>query len=48
MTFDKLRTALQQGIYLIINPFVRLLIKLGFTPNAVTLTGLLLNMGVAG
>ena len=47
MTFDKLRSALQQGIYLIINPFVRLLIKLGFTPNAVTLTGLLLNMGVA-
>lgn len=47
MTFDKLRSALQQGIYLVINPFVRLLIKLGFTPNAVTLTGLLLNMGVA-
>jgi phosphatidylglycerophosphate synthase len=48
MTFDKLRDALQQGIYLIINPFVRLLIKIGFTPNAVTLTGLLLNVGVAG
>ncbi len=48
MTFDKLRDALQQGIYLIINPFVRLLIKIGFTPNAVTLTGLLLNIGVAG
>ena len=47
MTFDKLRDALQQGIYLIINPFVRLLIRIGFTPNAVTLTGLLLNMGVA-
>ncbi|MGI4867338.1 MAG: DUF4833 domain-containing protein [Janthinobacterium lividum] len=47
MTFDKLRNALQQGIYLVINPFVRLLIWLGFTPNAVTLTGLLLNMGVA-
>jgi phosphatidylglycerophosphate synthase len=47
MTFDQLRDALQQGIYLIINPFVRLLIKIGFTPNAVTLTGLLLNMGVA-
>jgi phosphatidylglycerophosphate synthase len=47
MTFDQLRNASQQGIYLIINPFVRLLIKLGFTPNAVTLTGLVLNMGVA-
>ncbi len=47
MTFDQLRDSLQQGIYLIINPFVRLLIKLGFTPNAVTLTGLLLNIGVA-
>ena len=47
MTFDKLRDSLQQGIYLVINPFVRLLIKVGFTPNAVTLTGLLLNMGVA-
>jgi phosphatidylglycerophosphate synthase len=47
MTFDQLRNALQQGIYLIINPFVRLLVRLGFTPNAVTLTGLVLNMGVA-
>ncbi|RZK15338.1 MAG: DUF4833 domain-containing protein [Hymenobacter sp.] len=47
MTFDQLRNALQQGIYLVINPFVRLLIQVGFTPNAVTLTGLLLNMGVA-
>jgi phosphatidylglycerophosphate synthase len=47
MTFDKLRDTLQQGIYLVINPFVRLLIKVGFTPNSVTLTGLLLNMGVA-
>lgn len=47
MTFDTLRNALQLGIYKIINPFVRLLIKVGFTPNAVTLTGLVLNMGVA-
>ncbi|MVN75304.1 DUF4833 domain-containing protein [Hymenobacter sp. HMF4947] len=47
MEFSSIRTALQLGIYKIINPFVRLLIKVGFTPNAVTLTGLLLNIGVA-
>jgi len=41
------RDILQQGIYKIINPFVRLLIKAGLTPNAVTLIGLVLNMGVA-
>ncbi|WP_205499671.1 CDP-alcohol phosphatidyltransferase family protein [Rufibacter psychrotolerans] len=38
---------LQQGIYKIVNPFVRLLIKLGFTPNAVTTTGFIMNVGVA-
>lgn len=42
-----IRDNLQQGIYKIINPFVRLLIKLGLTPNAVTVIGLLLNIGVA-
>jgi phosphatidylglycerophosphate synthase len=47
MSFDAIRTALQTGIYAVINPFVRLLIKLGFTPNAVTLTGFALNVGVA-
>jgi phosphatidylglycerophosphate synthase len=47
MDFTAIRNALQAGIYKVINPFVRLLIKLGFTPNAVTLTGLLLNIGVA-
>ncbi len=47
MNFTAIRDALQAGIYTVINPFVRLLIKLGFTPNAVTLTGLLLNIGVA-
>lgn len=41
------RTSLQLGIYKIINPFVRVLIKLGLTPNAVTTIGLVLNMGVA-
>ena len=38
---------LQQLIYAIIDPFVRLLIKIGFTPNGVTTIGFLLNVGVA-
>ena len=38
---------LQKGIYKIVNPFVRLLINVGFTPNAVTTTGFLMNVGVA-
>ena len=38
---------MQQGIYKVINPVVRFLIKLGLTPNAVTTIGLLLNIGVA-
>jgi len=42
-----MRDGLQQGIYKIINPFVRFLIKIGLTPNAVTVIGLLLNIGVA-
>jgi CDP-diacylglycerol---glycerol-3-phosphate 3-phosphatidyltransferase len=42
-----LREALQQMIYKTINPIVKLLIRVGFTPNAVTTVGLLLNAGVA-
>ncbi|MBV9987713.1 MAG: DUF4833 domain-containing protein [Chitinophagaceae bacterium] len=42
-----LRIRLQRGIYRIIDPFVKLLIKLGLTPNAVTTIGFLLNIGVA-
>ena len=42
----RLRDSLQQHIYKIIDPFVRFLIKIGFTPNAVTTTGLILNIGV--
>ena len=42
-----IRDKLQNLIYLIINPFVRFLIKMGFTPNTVTLIGFLLNIGVA-
>lgn len=41
------RDSLQQGIYKVINPFVRVLIKLGVTPNMVTTVGLLGNLGAA-
>lgn len=41
------RDRLQQLIYKVINPFVRVLIKLGLTPNGVTTIGLILNIGVA-
>ncbi len=42
-----LRVKLQFGIYKLLDPFVRLLIKIGFTPNVVTVIGFLLNVGVA-
>jgi len=42
-----LRNNLQLGIYKVIDPVVRLLIKLGLTPNAVTTIGFILNIGVA-
>lgn len=41
------RDKLQKGIYKVINPLVRGLIKIGFTPNLVTVTGLILNIMVA-
>ena len=41
------RDDLQQGIYLVINPFVRLLIRLGVTPNMVTTIGFLGNVAGA-
>ena len=47
MANQPLRDKLQKGIYKIIDPIVKLLIKFGLTPNAVTVTGLLLNIGVA-
>jgi phosphatidylglycerophosphate synthase len=40
------RDKLQQLIYLVINPIVKGLIKMGLTPNAVTLIGFALNIGV--
>lgn len=47
MKSKPLRFKLQHGIYKIIDPFVRLLVKVGFTPNLVTITGFILNIGVA-
>jgi CDP-diacylglycerol---glycerol-3-phosphate 3-phosphatidyltransferase len=47
MAEERFRDKLQQMIYRVINPFVKGLIKIGFTPNLVTITGLLLNIGVA-
>jgi phosphatidylglycerophosphate synthase len=41
------RTTLQLGIYKLINPFVKGMIRLGLTPNTVTTIGLILNIGVA-
>lgn len=41
------RDSLQQGIYWVINPFVRFLIKMGVTPNMVTTVGLLGNIAAA-
>lgn len=42
-----LRTNLQLGIYKVIDPVVKVFIKLGLTPNAVTSIGFALNVGVA-
>ena len=42
-----MRVKLQFGIYKIIDPFVKLLVKIGFTPNTVTVIGFILNIGVA-
>jgi CDP-diacylglycerol--glycerol-3-phosphate 3-phosphatidyltransferase len=42
-----IRTNLQLGIYKVIDPFVKLLIKIGLTPNMVTSIGFILNIGVA-
>ena len=41
------RNSLQQGIYKIINPFVRLLIRCHVTPNMVTTVGFLGNLAAA-
>jgi len=43
-TKPKFRDRAQQMIYVVIHPLVKFLIKLGLTPNAVTLIGLVLNI----
>lgn len=42
-----IKRSLQLGIYKVIDPVVRVFIKLGLTPNAVTSIGFILNIGVA-
>src|SRR6201985_2851029 len=42
-----MRTSLQLVIYKVIDPVVKVFIKLGLTPNAVTSIGFVLNVGVA-
>ncbi len=42
-----LRIRLQKAIYVVIDPFVKGLIKIGLTPNMVTMIGFVLNIGVA-
>ncbi len=42
-----LRTNLRLGIYRVIDPVVKVFIKLGLTPNIVTSIGFVLNVGVA-
>lgn len=46
--FKKYRDMLQQGIYAVINPFVKWMIKIGITPNIVTTIGLVGNIAAAG
>lgn len=46
-TAKSMRDSLQQGIYCVINPFVRFLIRIGVTPNMVTTIGLLGNIAAA-
>jgi CDP-diacylglycerol--glycerol-3-phosphate 3-phosphatidyltransferase len=41
------RTSLQLSIYKVIDPVVKVFIKLGLTPNVVTSIGFILNIGVA-
>jgi CDP-diacylglycerol--glycerol-3-phosphate 3-phosphatidyltransferase len=42
-----MRIVLQKLIYKIIDPLVRLLVRIGVTPNVVTTIGMILNIGVA-
>lgn len=46
-TSISIREKLQKGIYTVINPLVKGMVKIGVTPNIVTTIGLVLNIGVA-
>lgn len=46
-TFNKVRDALQLGIYKVINPLVHGMIKIGITPNVVTTMGFFGNLAAA-
>ncbi|MDE5997586.1 MAG: CDP-alcohol phosphatidyltransferase family protein [Muribaculaceae bacterium] len=46
-TAKSTRDAIQQGIYVVINPFVRFLLKIGVTPNMITFIGFLGNLAAA-
>ena len=46
--FKSKRDGLQQAIYFVINPLVKGMIKIGFTPNTVTTIGFLGNLAAAG
>ena len=46
--FKSKRDSLQQAIYFVINPLVKGMIKIGFTPNTVTTIGFLGNLAAAG
>ena len=41
---NKLKDSLQQLAYLIMNPFIKLLMKLGITPNMITFLGFIFNV----
>ena len=46
-TFSAMRDAIQQGVYRLIDPPIRLLVDLGATPNMMTTVGLLGNLAAA-
>lgn len=48
ITFKQFRDGIQQGVYRIINPSVKLMIKVGITPNMITTCGFLGNVVAAG
>lgn len=47
ITFTQFRDAIQHGVYFIIDPGVRLMVRLGVTPNMMTTVGLFGNIAAA-